>query len=348
MIGRHPSRWIPAYCDGQLPPKKASAVAAHLERCERCRRECEEVRFAAALLREMPIVPAPDEVWRGIERNLERRETSSSSLSWWSSRCQLVAAGTLLLLVIGGLAYRQAQRFRGPSWEVTTVTNGATQTARQPEGTWIQTSTSMRAHVKIGNIGAVDVGPDTRLRLGHIDPTQYRLALGRGSISAHVTAPPRLFVVDTPASTLVDLGCAYHVHVDEEGTGLLTVTEGWTSLEWHGRESLVPAGASCPIRHGAGPGIPAFDDASPALKAALAMIDSGDENSLDVALSEARARDTLSLWHVLSRAQPASRPRVLDRLQALVPMPDGVTRDQILRLDPNALTKWREEMAWRW
>ena len=45
---------------------------------------------------------------------------------------------------------------------------------------------------------------------------------------------------------LVDLGCAYHVQVDEQGTGQLTVTDGWTSLEWHGRESLVPAGASCP------------------------------------------------------------------------------------------------------
>jgi hypothetical protein len=154
--------------------------------------------------------------------------------------------------------------------------------------------------------------------------------------------------VDTPSSTLVDLGCAYHVQVDEQGTGQLTVTDGWTSLEWHGRESLVPAGASCPIRRGAGPGIPAFDDASPALKAALAAMDAGDESALDVVLSQVRVRDTLSLWHVLTRVQTADRQRVVDRLQALVPMPDGVTRDQVLRLDPDALRKWREEMAWKW
>ncbi|HEX6465637.1 MAG TPA: zf-HC2 domain-containing protein [Vicinamibacterales bacterium] len=346
MIGRHPSRWIPAYCDDQLPPKKAQTIAAHLERCERCRRECDDVRFAAALLREMPIVPAPDDLWISIDRLRGTPETSLSSRR--SLRWQLVAVGALLALLIGGLAYREAQRFRGVSWEVTIVANGASRTARQPEGAWIQTSSSTRAHVKVGSIGAVDVEPDTRLRLGHIDPSQYRLALGRGSISARVTAPPRLFVVDTPSSTLVDLGCAYHVQVDEQGTGQLTVTEGWTSLEWRERESLVPAGASCPIRRGAGPGIPAFDDASAALKAALATIDAGDESSLDVALSEARVRDTLSLWHVLTRTQPADRQRVFDRLQALVPMPDGVTRDQVLRLDPNALRKWREEMAWMW
>jgi ferric-dicitrate binding protein FerR (iron transport regulator) len=344
MIRRHPSGWIPAYCDGQLPPKHARTVAAHVERCERCQRECDDVRFAAALLREMPVVRAPDDVWPGIERRLDAHETSMASP--WSLRGQLATVGALLVLLLGGLAYRQVQR--SPSWEVTIVGDGGSRTARQPEGAVIQTASSSRAHVKVGTIGAVDVEPDTRLRLGRIDPTQYRLALDRGSISARVTAPPRLFVVDTPSSTLVDLGCAYHVHVDEQGTGQLTVTDGWTSLEWRGRESLVPAGASCPIRRGAGPGVPAFDDASPAFKAALSAIDAGDEGMLDVTLSDARVRDTLSLWHVLTRVQPSDRPRVFDRLQALVPMPDGVTRDQILRLDPDALRKWREEMAWKW
>ena len=345
MIG-HPSRWIPAYCDGQLPPKKARAIAAHLERCERCRRERDDVRFAAALLREMPIERAPDALWAGIEQHLRERETSPSSR--WLLRRPLVAVGALLVLLIGGLIYRQSQRVRGDSWEVTIVDNGASRTARQPAGAWIQTSASARAHVKVGDIGAVDVEPDTRLRLGHMDPTQYRLALDRGSISARVTAPPRLFVVDTPSSTLVDLGCAYHVQVDEQGTGQLTVTDGWTSLEWHGRESLVPAGASCPIRRGAGPGIPAFDDASPALKAALTAVDAGNESALDVVLSQVRVRDTLSLWHVLTRVPTTDRQRVFDRLQALVPMPNGVTRDQVLRLDAVALRKWREEMAWKW
>lgn len=346
MIGRHPSRWIPAFCDGQLPPKHSRAIEAHLERCERCRRECDDVRFAAALLREVPVVHAPDNLWISIDHRLEAHNTQSSSR--WSLRWQLVAAGALLVLLLGGLTYRQVQHFRGPSWEVTIVGDGASRTERQPEGALLQTSSTSRAHVKVGTIGAVDVEPDTRLRLGRIDPTQYRLALDRGSISARVTAPPRLFVVDTPSSTLVDLGCAYHVQVDEQGTGLLTVTDGWTSLEWHGRESLVPAGASCPIRRGVGPGIPAFDDASPALKAALSAIDAGDEGMLDIALSDARVRDTLSLWHISTRVPPSDRARVFDRLQALVPMPDGVTRDEVLRLDPNALREWREEMAWKW
>jgi hypothetical protein len=77
-------------------------------------------------------------------------------------------------------------------------------------------------------------------------------------------------------------------------------------------------------------------------------MDAGNERALDVVLPEVRVRDTLSLWHVLTRVQTADRQRVFDRLQALVPMPDGVTRDQVLRLDAVALRKWREEMAWKW
>jgi len=57
-------------------------------------------------------------------------------------------------------------------------------------------------------------------------------------------------------------------------------------------------------------------------------------------LSEARKRDALTLWHLLSRVDTASRAVVFDRLAQLVPPPIGVTRDGILRLDPTMLDSW--------
>ena len=346
MIARHPTRWLAAFCDGQLPEEKARAIAAHLEHCEQCRRERDDILFATRLLRELPLAHAPDEVWRRVEQHLEFGDVTSGVA--WSMGWKLAAMAAVLMLLIAGLTYRQLHQVHGATWEVTMQTAGGSRTVQQPAGAWIETSPSARAHVRVGTIGAVDVEPQTRLRLGPLDTNEYRLALDRGAISAKVTAPPRLFVVDTPASTLIDLGCAYHVQVDAAGTGMLTVTEGWTSLEWHGRESMVPAGASSPMNRGSGPGIPSFDDASSALKAALARLDRGDDNALDTVLSEARVRDTLSLWHTLQRVPAERRETVLDRLQSLVPMPAGVTREQALRLDADALRKWREEMAWKW
>ena len=85
------------------------------------------------------------------------------------------------------------------------------------EGEWIETADRPRARITVGDIGTVDVEPGTRVQLGAMQPDEYRIALARGTISARITAPPRLFIVDTPASTVVDLGCAYTVHVDDEG-----------------------------------------------------------------------------------------------------------------------------------
>ena len=206
-------------------------------------------------------------------------------------------------------------------------------------GDWLQTDASSRARITVGSIGTVDVEPNTRVRLVAASPTEHRLTLARGEISATVTAPPRLFLVDTPASTAVDLGCAYKIRTDESGDGVLRVTSGWVSLEWKGRESLVPAGADCRTRSRTGPGTPYFSDAPEALQQALAVFDSGSggpapSNVLGTILAEARVRDTLTLWHLLSRVESAERVRVFNRMVELIPLPASVSRDKVLQLDP--------------
>jgi hypothetical protein len=59
-------------------------------------------------------------------------------------------------------------------------------------------------------------------------------------------------------------------------------------------------------------------------------------------------RDTLTLWHLLARADPAGRMRVFERMSALSPMPDAISREKVLALDPESLTRWRQELAWAW
>jgi hypothetical protein len=217
-------------------------------------------------------------------------------------------------------------------------------------GEWLQTDASSRARIAVGDIGTVEVAPNSRVQVLASRPQEQRIRLARGEISASVTAPPRLFFVDTPASTAVDLGCAYTMKADPDGNGLLQVTLGWVSLEWEGRESLVPAGASCRTRPKVGPGTPFFDDAPQGLVSALSDFDfgGGGVSALDTVLGEARVRDTLTLWHLFSRVDPAQRERVFDRMAGLVPLPKGISRDRALQLDPATLKLWREELAWRW
>jgi hypothetical protein len=140
------------------------------------------------------------------------------------------------------------------------------------------------------------------------------------------------------------MGCEYTLNMDGDGFGLLRVTKGWVSFEWKGLESLVPAGASCRTRPQVGPGIPYFDDAPEDLKQAL----EGGNDALSVILSASRVRDTLTLWHLLSRVEAGDRERVYDRIAALAPVPAGVSREQALKLDPETLNRWKEDLAWTW
>lgn len=348
MLTRHVSRQLARYCDGQVSADEGRRIDAHLASCARCRRERDDIRFAAGLVRQLAVVEAPAFVWPGIAAQLD---TPMPSHRRWLLAPALALAWVLAIVAAGVAAYWFANTAVDQPWRVATFrpTSG-TSTGRLAEGAWLETDAVTRARITVGSIGTVDVEPATRVRLGASREDEYRLALARGTISAEIAAPPRLFIVDTPASTVVDLGCAYTVHVDADGRGDLRVTEGWAALEWKGRTSMVPAGASASIRPGIGPGTPSFDDASAALRAALAAFDFADGGATAIAtvLAEARVRDTLTLWHLLSRVDAGARPRIYDRIAALAPPPDTVSREKALQLDAATLVHWREELAWRW
>jgi hypothetical protein len=244
-----------------------------------------------------------------------------------------------------------------PSWDVARL-EGSPRVGQEhigasgklPVGGWLETDASSRAKVRVGGIGQVEVAPNSRLRLVKARVTDHRLALERGSIEARIWAPPRLFFVETPSALAVDLGCVYSLRVDENGGGLLSVTAGWVQLTRPGRDALVPAGASCVMRGGRGPGTPFYDDASPAFRRALERFDfeSAPGAGLDVVLSEARKRDALTLWHLLLRTESSEQDRVFARLSALIPPPPGVTLEAVRDRDDRALALWRDQLELPW
>ncbi len=242
-----------------------------------------------------------------------------------------------------------------PSWEVTRI-SGAPRvdqqallaTGRLAVGQWLETDRSSRARIRVGTIGQVVVDTDSRLRLLEATPSEHRLSLARGRLHAEILAPPRLFFVETPSAVAVDLGCAYSLEVDEQGSGLLRVTRGFVGFEWEGRESMVPAGASCATRAGRGPGTPSFDTASASLRESLARVDTGDASALGVVLGESRPRDTLTLWHLLPRVGVEDRRRVYDRMAQLAAPPPEATREAVLQLDRGALEAWRRRLEVVW
>lgn len=197
----------------------------------------------------------------------------------------------------------------------------------------------------VATIGQVTIDTNTRVRLVATRDGHHRLALEHGTLRAVINAPPGQFIVNTPSATATDLGCAYTLHVDEDGAGYLSVTSGWVALDLNGRESLVPVGASCRTDAQRGPGTPSYDDAHPEMRRALDDFDDARDAAarsaaLRVVLAHTGPGDAMTLWHLISRVEPPDRPAIVDALADLLPMPPGVTRDAVLRLDRSALDQW--------
>ncbi len=246
---------------------------------------------------------------------------------------------------------------RRPTWEVMAL-SGAPRVASAPVGgagrirvdEWLETDRNSRARVAVADIGSVTVEPNSRLRLVHTGPREHRLELARGSIGAFITAPPRLFFVDTPSAVAVDYGCMYTLDVDEAGAGTLRVTLGLVRLEHAGRESNVPRDGVCLTRPGVGPGTPFFADAPERLREALERLDfsGGGDSALGVVLAEARPRDALTLWHLVTRTTGTERARVVACLAAVAPPPPGVTVAGVADANGPMLALWWDSLVRSW
>jgi ferric-dicitrate binding protein FerR (iron transport regulator) len=188
-----------------------------------------------------------------------------------------------------------------------------------PIGKWLETSAEVSARVEVADIGNLTVYGGSRVRLLGTGPDEHRLELARGRIAAQVSAPPRLFVVETPGASAVDLGCAYELAVDDDGRTHLAVTAGAVSLEGHGLVAYVAAGSEVVATPGRGPGIPVAIDAVAPMRAAVARFEAGDDSVLDELLALAEPRDSVTLWNLLGRTHGDAHARVQHRLDALHP-----------------------------
>jgi len=363
MFSKHVTKDISAYCHGELSHEESKQFAEHIIACAKCRAKFEEVKLGVKLAEQLPQLTAPDHLWRELEPLLGRPNENRSAVVWsW----QMKAAAAVLLLLSGwGVWLVYSNRVDAlladkRAWRVKrldgTPTVGAEKISNNGElavGEWLETDANSRAQIDVSSIGAVDIDENTRVRLLETRPTEHRLELARGKMSAHIWAPPRLFFVNTPSAVAADLGCAYTLEVNDQGSSLLRVTSGWVALELENRESIVPAGAACETRPSLGPGTPYFEDSAAGFQAALKKVDFDPDaatrsTALNAMLDQARPRDTLTLWHLLTRVEGEDRARVYDKMAALFPPPAGVTREGVLALNQQMLDSWRDAMETTW
>src|SRR5258705_9747344 len=372
MFSKHVTKNLSAYCQGELTPEESRQFAEHLISCSQCRKEFEEIKLGIKLAEQLPQLSAPEHLWTELEPLLHKQTrpqlrpftSRRPFVLIWQSQFAAIAAAVLLVASLGIFwAYKnRAVPVALPSWEVARLdgtprigSTGISNKGQLGVGQWLETDGNSRAKIAVESIGQVEIDPNTRVRLLQTQPTEHRLELARGKMSARIWAPPRLFFVDTPSAVAADLGCAYTLEVDDAGASLLRVTSGWVALQLKDRESMVPAGAACQTRPGIGPGTPYFEDASASFRQALARFDfepdataSAKSDTLKVLLAQARLRDTLTLWHLLARVDGNDRVRVYEEMAKLMAPPDGVTREGVLQLNQKMLELWKDKLETNW
>lgn len=363
-------RVLDEYVDGELSHDLRSAVDLHIAECAACRHELARLQSLLADAASLPKWVGPDrDLWDGISSQIGKPVPDGVARTFMEGKHRTSAplsqpvrnrrvpfglkigfAAAAVIVAIAGIRYLRFSS--NNAWDIVRIQgkpalNSQTLIGEEKirNGDLLQTDGTSRARINVGSIGRVEVEPNTRIRLLDTKSNNHRLALDRGAIVASTWAPPRMFFVETPSAVAVDLGCAYRLMVNESGSTTLLVTAGYVALQWNGRESIVPASTYCETRVGRGPGTPFSEHASPSLRTALERYDfeDGGAESLSRILAEAQRTDGVSLWHLLSRAEPELRPRLYDRLALLIPPPAGVTEEGILQLDRQMLSRWWAE-----
>jgi len=263
-----------------------------------------------------------------------------------------VAAALAASLALGLYLARRAGR--EPGFAVTKLEGSPAidaraigDTARLHQGDWLETDAASRAEIAVANIGRVEVAQKSRIRLLRTGEREHRLELARGEIYARISAPPRLFVVDTPSAAAVDLGCEYELSVSADGGSRLHVLFGEVELAGAGLVTKVPAGAIADTHPGIGPGLPVYEDAPEPLRRAAEAFDRrrDDPSALSALLDAAGPDDDITLWNLLPRVEGRARALVFEHLAAVSPPPAGVTEEGVLRLDQSQLDAWWDSIT---
>lgn len=211
--------------------------------------------------------------------------------------------------------------------------------------------------IDLDRYGVVDVHAGSKVEVLRHSDEDIRLRLERGTIQARITlaARPRLFQVETPATTCVDLGCEYTLSVEPDGSTFVSVEFGQVAFVDDGRETWIPAQASCRAYPERGSGTPRWNDARDAIVAAVDGLDRAPADQRDAAARALIAqctepRDALTLWHLAHERDPALSDAAWTALLALAGTPDGAVTNRVDALAPDAAEAWKRhlERAWSW
>lgn len=94
---QHPDDLLPWYVNATLDPQERQHVEAHLQGCERCRRELEFLRAVRETARQPGEAPPGELAWQRLKRDMRRERRPAAKRPWWVPA--LATAAALVIVV---------------------------------------------------------------------------------------------------------------------------------------------------------------------------------------------------------------------------------------------------------
>jgi ferric-dicitrate binding protein FerR (iron transport regulator) len=269
-----------------------------------------------------------------------------------------IAVLAALIVVVGWLNLR-LQWPMAQAWSVKPVSGTTTIDDRalsggsllSPGGV-LRTGEHSTVQIQVARIGRVVVGQNSQVELVETRTGHHRLRLDHGQLSARIWAPPASFGVQTPLANALDVGCEFTLSVTSAGSGLLRVQHGWVELQKYGLQSLIPEGAQAELDSKSGPGTPFDDHATAQFRAALKAIDAlgrsvpANDPAIEQLAEASSAKDAITLISLLTRYPQLADTAIYDRAIAVLPPPNGLTRDAVRSKNQDLMDDWWHELPY--
>ena len=239
----------------------------------------------------------------------------------------------------------------GDGWEVKIKKGSVTiDSEEQFENTTLNplstvlTTVDSYASISVPGFGEINLDPLSSLqRLKE----KNSIRLNTGTIRTVFSNEDESFKLEVPSATITDysLGYLYVVELNSLGDTKLYVNKGWLKVSGSNNTIIVGPDYMVEIRKDRGCSLPYYYSAAPEIIDHINNISfQAMESSVIPLLEYSGLREALTLWNLFKTSGRAVREVIYNKLNLIIPHPDNISKNDLLRLDEEKLMVWFKEI----